>query len=76
MEVTLDVVNMVFLGGKEAGLSISPTIDLLGFSQPSPVRIVQKKRKYPVAVVWRNLVIVSVQRRMNRLVENENGEWK
>lgn len=43
MEVTLDAVNMFFFGGKEAGLSISPTIDLLGFSQPSPVRMVQKR---------------------------------
>lgn len=35
MEVTLDVVNMFFFGDKEAGLSISPTIDLLGCMYPA-----------------------------------------
>lgn len=59
MEVTLDVKLFWWQG---TTLSISLTIDLLGFSQPSPgfSENGAPQKKYPVAAVGRHHVMVRV----------------
>lgn len=72
----MDVVNMFFFWWQRGRSEYFTNYRSTGIFTTISSENRPKKRKYPVAVVWRNLVIVSVQRRMNRLVENENGEWK
>ncbi len=68
--------HIMVVGDRRAGLSISKTGDILGFSHAQPslgfTENGPKKRKYPVSgsCVEESLVDVRGQRRMDRLVRD------